>query len=229
MIGYGGGTTSKVQLAQLAEAGWGMMFAPQNTKISPIRYAVDNGAWYSFTRKRPWNEEKFLKMLDRLSTMERKPDFGVCPDKVAQGLESLSFSVDWTSRLPKEYPWYLAVQDGMTAADVRPVMKRFGGIFVGGTSNWKMSSLAIWASLARELGCPLHVGRVNTLPRAFVVAKIFKADSFDGSSWNRTYSRNQTKDGKPIYLGRSIRTRDTAKPIDVARCPQLPIDLFPDR
>ena len=165
-----------------------MIIAPQNPKRSPIRYAVDNGAYYCWTRKLEWDELKFRKMLDRVDTFDRRPDFGVVPDIVAGGMASLEFSLSWVGRLPAGYPWYLAVQDGMGEADVQPVLRQFGGIFVGGTSEWKMRSLPIWARAAKQNGKKLHVGRVNSLQRAFVVAQVFRADSFDGTNWNRLWN-----------------------------------------
>lgn len=207
MIGYGGGTTNKEQVAQLDAVGWGMMIAPQNPKRSPIRYAVDNGAYYSWTRKQPFDEGKFLRMLDRVRKFDRPPDFGVCPDKVAAGVESLDFSMAWIGRLPNEWPWYLAVQDGMTTCGVLDVLNRFSGIFIGGTSEWKMRTLPLWAALARAERKLLHVGRVNSLARAFYAAKVCKADSFDGTNWNRTWDNTQ-------------------KPDRVAHDGQLPLNLW---
>lgn len=188
MIGYGGATTNKESVAQLARAGWGMMIAPQNPKRSALRFAVDNGAFYCWTRKRSWDEAKFLKMLDRVETFDRRPDFGCCPDIVAGGLRSLEFSMSWVDRLPRSYGWYLAVQNGMTAADVLPVLGRFAGIFVGGTGDWKMQTLGAWSRLAKENGKKVHAGRVNTPPRTFVAMKVCQVDSLDGTNWNRLWN-----------------------------------------
>jgi hypothetical protein len=199
------------------------MIGPSTPKSTALRYAVDNGAFPAFVKGLPWDEAKFLKLLDRIETFERKPDFACCPDIVAGGLKSLEFSLAWMERLPSGYPWYLAVQDGMTEADVLPVVDKFAGLFVGGSSDWKMSSTPTWVRLARQTGKQAHVGRVNTLSRAFTVGKLYKADSFDGNNWNRTWSHNQTKDGKPVYFGRSLRTVDTSKPLDVVNDPQLPL------
>ena len=229
MIGYGGGTRSAVQIAQLAEAGFGMMIGPTTPKSDELRYAVDNGAFPCWIKKKPWDEKRFLKMLDRIETFKRPPDFGCCPDIVAGGLRSLEFSMAWMDRLPTAYPWYLAVQDGMTEADVRPVLSGFAGIFVGGTTDFKMSAGAAWARLARETGRKLHVGRVDTMPRAFVVGKLYGADSFDGNNWNRTWSKHQA-DGRTVYRGRgraAVRgIRDTAKPMDVVNDTQRALDLW---
>jgi hypothetical protein len=191
MIGYGGGTTNKEQVAQLEKAGWGMMIGPVNPKKSALRYAVDNGAYPAWAKKKPWSEAKFLKMLDRVQTFERKPDFICCPDIVAAGPASLDFSMAWRDQLPKDWPVYLAVQDGMTPCGVLAVLDRFAGIFVGGTQTWKRNTSPLWARLARSEGKQLHVGRINSLQGAFVQAKVVKADSFDGNNWNRLWENNQ--------------------------------------
>lgn len=207
MIGYGGGTTNKEQLAQLSKAGWGMMIAPQNPKRSPLRYAVDNGAYYCWTRKKTWDEARFLKMLDRVETFERRPDFGCAPDIVAGGMQSLEFSLSWIDRLPRSYPWYLAVQDGMTSCGVLSALDHFSGIFVGGTAIWKRNTAPQWAHLARAEGKSLHIGRINSLQGAFIQGRVVKADSFDGTNWNRIWKNNQ-------------------KPDRVVEDPQSALDLF---
>jgi hypothetical protein len=207
MIGYGGGTTNKEQVAQLERAGWGMMIGPVNPKKSELRYAVDNGAYPAWKNKKPWDERKFLRMLDRVKTFDRKPDFICCPDIVAAGTKSLEFSMAWRDRLPSEWPCYLAVQDGMTPCGVVEVLERFDGIFVGGTAIWKRDSSHIWAKLARAEGKKLHVGRINSLQGAFVQGKVVGADSFDGNNWNRLWDNGQ-------------------KPDRVMGDTQLPLDLY---
>jgi hypothetical protein len=55
------------------------------------------------------------------------------------------------------------------------------GIFVGGTTEWKLETLASWGALANSSGSWCHVGRVNTARRirACIAAG---ALSFDGTS-----------------------------------------------
>ena len=36
------------------------------------------------------------------------------------------------------------------------------GIFVGGSTPFKLETMPAWGELAREIGCWLHVGRVNS-------------------------------------------------------------------
>jgi hypothetical protein len=89
----------------------------------------------------------------------------VVPDIVAGGLASLDWSAFWRNTVPAEFPAYLAVQDGMTAADVMPHLPRYSGIFVGGSLPWKLATGATWADLARVHGLGCHIGRVGTAAR----------------------------------------------------------------
>lgn len=129
-------------------------------------WAFDNGAYRDFTAGMPFDVRGFERDLDYLHLHSRtSPDFIVCPDIVAGGLASLDFSLSWVARLRHLAPAYLAVQDGMTEAEVAPVLAEFGGLFVGGTSEWKFGTGGQWAQLARDRGLPLHVGRVSSLRR----------------------------------------------------------------
>jgi len=113
------------------------------------------------------------------------PDFIVTPDKVAKGLESLAFSVEWAVKLRVAYPdlrQYLAVQDGMTAKDVEPYLSLFNGLFVGGSLSWKYETAEEWVSFAHAHGLPCHIGRVGTWDK-IVWAMRIGADSIDSSSW----------------------------------------------
>lgn len=191
MIGYGGGTVCKKNVEQLRRWGWGMVITPYNRRPPVLRFMLDNGAWTDFTHKRPFAADRFWNEMQRVRKFDIRPDFAVCPDLVAQGLKSLDFSMGWRKDLPDDLLWYLAVQDGMEPQHVRPVIEKFAGLFVGGTSEWKMRSVPGWAKLARETGRLLHVGRVNTLPRAFYVAEVCGADSFDGTNWQRSWAGPQ--------------------------------------
>jgi len=63
---------------------------------------------------------------------------------------------------PEEFPSYLAVQDGMTAADVIPHLARYYGLFVDGSLAWKLATGAAWVRLAHRRRLRCYVGRVGT-------------------------------------------------------------------
>lgn len=109
-----------------------------------------------------------------------RPDFIVAPDIVAGGGRSLALSVEWLPQLADVAPIFLAVQDGMTAADVRAAAPGFGGLFVGGTKPWKMLTAPTWVALAADLGVPCHVARVGTAKRVKWAQRV-GASSIDSS------------------------------------------------
>ena len=85
----------------------------------------------------------------------------------------------------------IAVQDGMSTEDVSPLLGKDIGLFLGGSTEWKLNSLPAWGGVAKEKECYFHVGRVNSRKRINMCA-MAGAHSFDGTSvtqFPRTFSR----------------------------------------
>ncbi len=141
-------------------------------------FALDNGAWTAFQRKEPFDVPAFLRAVDLFG---ERADWVVIPDIVAGGLSSLDFSLSWIDRLTSCKRLLLAVQDGMSVDDIRPFLSDRIGIFVGGSTDWKLATAIEWGHLAHEVGCYIHVGRVNTVRRIRLCAAA-GANSFDGTS-----------------------------------------------
>jgi hypothetical protein len=72
----------------------------------------------------------------------------------------------------------------MAPDDVRRLLGARRGIFVGGSTGWKLATARAWGVLAREVGCHLHIARVNTT-RRIRLCQDAGADSFDGTSATR--------------------------------------------
>lgn len=183
MIGYASRTGTRRNLAALRAAGWRLMVSAKGVvRTEGFRYALDNGAWWAFSNGQPFDEAAFLRAYAALG---RGADFVVLPDVVAGGEASLAFSLAWRERLgPPVCRQMLAVQDGMSTDQVRGLVGPGLGIFVGGTTEWKVQTLAAWGGIARETGASLHVGRVNSAKR-IALCHAGGADSFDGSSASR--------------------------------------------
>jgi len=64
------------------------------------------------------------------------------------------------------------------------VLPKRVGIFLGGSTEWKLSTMRHWGEFCAARGVHYHVGRVNTLKR-FRLAHVAGADSVDGSSASR--------------------------------------------
>jgi hypothetical protein len=145
-----------------------------------FRFGIDNGAWSAYQQKVPFDSDGFEALVERLGCAA---DFIVIPDIVGNGNDSLEFSISWLSRLRNLKHLLLAVQDGMTAHDVGMVLRQNVrvGLFLGGSTEWKLKEMYAWGMVAHAWKRHFHVGRVNTGRRIRLCAEA-GADSFDGTS-----------------------------------------------
>jgi hypothetical protein len=142
-------------------------------------WGFDNGAFVAFKRGEAFPTDIFKTRLDRALSINSEPWIAIAPDIVAGGLKSLEFSVEWKSRLPLHWPWYLAVQDGMLPDDVRPVIHLFAGVFLGGSDKFKLQAYR-WKQFASSCHKPFHYARAGTLRKLAHAHKI-GADSLDSA------------------------------------------------
>lgn len=183
MIAYASRTGTRRNLAALRGAGWRLLVsAAACLRNEGFQYALDNGAWSAYTQGRPFDVRAFEIALAKMGP---GADWTVIPDVVAGGAPSLELSLSWMRRVLDSTPRaLLAVQDGITPADVRGFLGERVGLFVGGSTEWKLRTLAQWAALGRETGAWCHVGRVNTRRRIHACS-LAGATSFDGTSASR--------------------------------------------
>jgi hypothetical protein len=190
MTAYATRTGTRRNLDVLQAAGWRLLITPDTLRATAMQqqrwtdgtvapYALDNGAWGCFQRNEPWDSGRFRACVEAVGA---DADWIVLPDVVAGGLSSLALSLSWLAELAGRV--LLPVQDGMSPADIRPHVGGRVGIFVGGTTSWKLATLNRWGQLARETGAWLHVGRVNTARRIGQCGDV-GAHSFDGTSVTR--------------------------------------------
>lgn len=183
LLAYASRTGTKRNLAALRGADWRILVSA----TGPLRpegfpYALDNGAWTAFQKGKPFDEAAFGKALGALG---RDADWTTIPDIVAGGHASLEFSLRWMRRVLDECGrGLLAVQDGLVEKDVADLIGDRVGIFVGGSTAWKLATIRAWAALARQKGAWCHVGRVNTA-RRIRICSTAGATSFDGTSASR--------------------------------------------
>lgn len=183
MIAYASRTGTRRNLDALRDHGWRLLVSAAGCLRSEgFPYALDNGAWSAYTQGRPFDERAFSTALRKLGA---NSDWTVLPDVVAGGPVSLELSLRWMRQVLDESPRaLLAVQDGMGSDDVRPFLGPRVGIFVGGSTAWKLATLEQWSALGREVGCWVHVARVNSAKRIRSCSAA-GADSFDGSGPSR--------------------------------------------
>lgn len=141
-----------------------------------IPWAMDNGVYGAFKSGRKWSEEPLYSYLDDYAAW--KPSWVVVPDWVGDRDETLR---RWDQHAPAlqafGVPLAMAVQDGMTPADVP---RECDVVFVGGNTSWKWRSLPMWTSSFPRV----HVGRVNSM-RLLLMAEKAGAESCDGTGWFR--------------------------------------------
>lgn len=174
-----GETRSSTNIEHLKRLGWGRMWTERTPSLfEGERWGFDNGAFVAWKRKESFPVDAFQRRLDAAVSIGT-PMLAVCPDIVANGCESLPFSLDWIGRLPSNWPWYLAVQDGMVCDEVQPHLKKFSGIFLGGSDKFKAQAYR-WCKLAHSNGLKFHYGRAGT-PRKLLSAFKVGADSVDSA------------------------------------------------
>jgi hypothetical protein len=185
-MAYASRTGAKTTIQSMRRAGWRMLCEPSQLgryggAAPPLQYAIDNGAWGCFQRGEPFDSEAFEELLARFGA---GADWIVVPDIVQGGLESLRFSLSWLSRVLSFGPVLIAVQDGMKTADVSDLLNDRVGLFLGGSTEWKLETMREWGALARRKKAHFHVARVNTAKR-IRLCQDAGAHSFDGTSVTR--------------------------------------------
>lgn len=148
--------------------------------IDGFPYAIDNGAWIAHVAGKEWNEDAFLETVERIG---EGADFIVVPDIVEGGLESLERTKAWLPRLAS-YPTLIAVQDGIEPEHVDGLLGDRVGIFLGGSTDYKLDTMFVWGEVCKRAGCHYHIGRVNSKSRV-LRCMAAGAHSFDGSGVTR--------------------------------------------
>jgi hypothetical protein len=197
-----GDTRSERNVRLLTARGWGRMFATQTPTPFPFeKWGFDNGAFKAWQDSgfAPaltiddwcilWAAEEFEARVRDASEVGCDPYLAVAPDIPGSGQQSLEWSLQWIAELKRDWPWYLAVQDGMELRQVESVLHLFAGIFLGGTDKFKLTAYH-WARLAHRHQKKFHYARAGT-PRKVRHAFRVGADSLDSTFASWTTQRTQ--------------------------------------
>lgn len=166
------------------------LIAPGGWRVPILPYALDNGAFTSYLRQQPFDDEAFLTLCDRARAFETlaassglvpgrvSPLWLVVPDVVADAKATLESWARWAPTL-RDYGWPLAfvVQDGMFP---NAVPSDVDVVFVGGSKPWKWRTVSMWSSWFPRV----HVGRVNQ-PARLEFLEDLGVESCDGTGWLR--------------------------------------------
>jgi len=174
-------TANNKRMIALRASGWGLLLCPGHNP-DPLGfecYGIDNGAWSAHSTGKAWDPGLFC---DLVAAVGWGAEIIVAPDIVEGGLQSLRLTERWLPLLDGIGRRRLvAVQDGMTVDDVRPLLSDRVGVFVGGSTPFKLATMATWAALARERDAYCHVGRVNSVKR-IKMCQLAGVQSWDGTS-----------------------------------------------
>lgn len=177
--------------------GWliGPTAMPKTKLRQWMPFALDNDAFSAWSKKRDWDETAWITMLDNVKMSGLIPKWILVPDVVANRAATME---KWEKYSPiaERYKWPLAiaVQDGMTSADLPENCV----VFVGGTTSWKWQSLPHWVATGRRI----HVGRVNEVDKLLICERL-GVESVDGTGWMRgTMGGRQAEDLEGWITGR---------------------------
>lgn len=193
-------TGTKVNLAALREAGWGLFVSALGVHSNEgFPFWIESAAWSFYQLGIPWHpgpvrivddkgRARKLKGYDALLASHASDPMCeaiIAPDIVCGGMASLALSLSWLPRLLAYGPRvYLPVQPGIDPAELVGIVGARVGVFVGGDTDWKEHTVAFWARFAHAHGALCHVGRVNTA-RRLAICQAAGVDSIDGSGASR--------------------------------------------
>lgn len=171
---------------RLKAQGWGRMFSSRWHEPYPGEpWGLDNGAYTCWQQGTPWDADGYLQRAElaaEAAVRAGAPAVAILPDIVADP-RSLDHSLTWLERLAGfALPWFLAVQDGMTPAQIGSLLAnepRISGLFLGGSDGFKSTAPA-WSELAHAHARRFHYGRAGT-PRKLRLALDCGADSADST------------------------------------------------
>lgn len=182
MIPYASRTGTRRNLEALRVNGWSLLVSARGPhRNEGFRYGIDNGAWTSHQKGEPFHDGAFLRVLAALGA---DAEWIVVPDVVGDRVASLRLTEQWLPRLEGFARLLVAVQDGMGLEDVSAWLGPRCGLFLGGSTEWKLRTMPSWGQVSREVSCYYHVARVNTV-RRILMARRAGAHSIDGTSASR--------------------------------------------
>jgi hypothetical protein len=178
-------------------------------------YALDNGAFTCWDRKHntfdesKWEsmEAAWRRLLFWAQSAPLKPQWAIVPDVPGNGEATIA---RWAKYAPDVVaagiPLAIAVQDGMTNFDVEELDPAPEVICVGGTDEWKWSSVWLWCHDFPRV----HLLRCNA-PTKLDQLESDGVESCDGTGWNRG-DRKQTAGLEHWCRARAVPTNEPLWP-----------------
>ena len=184
MLLVSGATKTMARLAH--EPRLGRLLTPNNRNSIASAFAgggvvaADNAAFSGF------DHAAFLHFAGRLRGLP--VEWIAAPDIVGNSLGTLYLFLHYWHLLQDGdgmVPLAFVAQDGMEDEDCDEALGLAECLFIGGSTEWKLSRAAEdLARAAKARGLLVHMGRVNSRKRIQHALEI-GCDSFDGSGWSR--------------------------------------------
>lgn len=201
----------------------GHLFSPggQRGPWPWLPYALDNGAFSCWDRKsnafddETWvvTEKAWQRLIVWSQCVALKPLWAIVPDVPGNSERTLERWHQYANGLT-HCPRALAVQDGMTVADVQALKVKPDVIAVGGTDEWKKSTVEMWARTFPRV----HLLRCNS-PTWLPELEALGVESCDGTGWARG-DRKQTAGLEEWARSRAVPTTSPLWPF-VCREPRI--------
>ena len=136
---------------------------------------LDNAAYSNFC------EDSYLKMLDRWEDAPIPVEWVTVPDVVGDAIKTNALFEKWHDKI--YLPRAFVAQDG--AEDLQLPWDHFRCLFIGGTTDWKLSYAAESVmNECKKRGKELHMGRVNSQKRMRYAFQL-GCDSIDGTGYSK--------------------------------------------
>lgn len=205
----GGHHNDLAALAHKAQIGllntWKISYSLATMLLYPF-FAIDCGAYskgadhrtFNFARWEKWTMKR-LAAIAQAGAMDRLL-FVVIPDAIdvsADGYEVTSHPAETLRRFRQLAPQVraagapaaLVIQPGMRPSDIPWDMVDY--VFIGGDTAWKESDAGAGrvVKVAKAMGKPVHVGRVNTQRRIQIMAA-WGVDTIDGTKLTNGVDKN---------------------------------------
>lgn len=159
-------------------------------------FALDNGVFSLWDPKsNNFDEERWItsgvsawrNLIFWAQASAQKPLWAIVPDRPGDAEKTLhKWDLYAHEVMDAGIPLAIAVQDGMVPQDVHKLSKRPEVIAIGGTTEWKWSTVERWVNEFPRV----HVLRCNSPEKLEYLHKL-GVESTDGTGWNRG-NRSQT-------------------------------------
>lgn len=140
--------------------------------ISGLQWAGDNNCFGG-----GFKPDLFFPWLESMKPYKSSCIFVVCPDAMGDAKQTLVLYDEWAHSIKQRgFPVAFVAQDGQENLEF-PLA--FDALFIGGTTEWKVSDAAISCiKRAQLLGKHIHIGRVNYGRRYRFFERLDGSESF---------------------------------------------------